>query len=228
MPLWYRGLCQPGPALSDIFREIEEELRRESLQQLWKRYGNFIIALAVIIVIATAGVMGWRAYRERVREAEGVQFAAALDLSHQGKNAEAAAAFAELARNASGGRATLASLEEAASKVKAGDKKGAIAIYNRLAADDSVDSVFRNVAVLLSARYQLDAGDPRAVIAQLQPLASGSGPWRGLAAQLTALAELKAGDRAKARADFETLAKDASQAQGTRQLAAGMAAAIAP
>ena len=214
--------------MSDIFREIEEELRRESLEQLWKRYSSYIIGLAVLIVIATAAVMGWRAYQQKQRETQGVQYAAALDLVHQNKEADAAAAFAELAQKADHGRAVLARLEEAASKINSSDVPGAIAVYDQVASDSSVDPGFRDAATILSARYMLDKGDPQTVIAKLQPLTVATSPWHGMALEFTALAELKAGDKAKAHGDFDTLSKDATVAQGVRQRAAEIAATLAP
>ena len=217
-----------GFALSDIFREIDEELRRDNLQQLWKKYGNYVIALAVLIVIATAAVVGWRAYRDRQREAQGAQYAAALDLVRQGKEADAGAAFAALAEKADAGRAVLARFEEAASKINTGDVAGAIAVYDQLVADNAVDPAFRDAATLLSARYTLDKGDPQTVIAKLQPLTTPTNPWHGLALELVGIAELKAGDNAKAHGDFNTLAKDTTVSQGVRQRAAEMAEALGP
>ena len=46
-----------GALLTDIFHEVDEEVRRERLQKLWERYSIYIIALAVLIV---AGVGAWR------------------------------------------------------------------------------------------------------------------------------------------------------------------------
>jgi hypothetical protein len=43
--------------MSDIFQEVEEDVRRERYEKLWKKYGNYIIALAVLIV---AGVAAWQ------------------------------------------------------------------------------------------------------------------------------------------------------------------------
>lgn len=214
--------------MSDIFREIDEELRRDNLQQLWSRYSYHIIALAVVVVLCTAGFMGWREYQLRAHQAEGVRYASALDMARQGKSAEAADAFSSLAQTSSAGRAALARLEAAASKAKAGDVPGAIAIYDQLSAGTKADSIFRDVATLLSARYGLDAGDPKAAIAKLQPLTVAGGSWRGMAAEMTAVAELKAGDKAKAKSDFEALAKDKGVSQGIRQRAAEMAETIAP
>lgn len=220
-------LCPYGFALSDIFREIDEELRRESVAQLWKKYGNYVIGLAVLVVIATAGVVGWRAYQEKQREAQGAEYASALDLAHSGKDADAAAAFASLAQTSDAGRAVLARFEEAASKIDTGDAAGAIAIYDQIAANGSVDSGFRDVATLLSARYTLDKGDPQTAIAKVQPLTSPTNAWRGLALELTALAELKSGDKTKAQKDFDNLGKDTTAPQGVRQRATAMAEALA-
>ncbi len=214
--------------MSDIFREIDEELRRENFQQLWTRFGKYVIALAVLAVVAAAAFAAWHEYQIHQSEAEGVRYAAALDLASQGKAAEAAEAFGVVASTASSGRVPLARLEEAASKVKDGDVAGAIAIYDRLAADTAVDPAFRDTATLLSARYGLDKGDPAAVVSQLRPLTDASNPWHGLALELTGLAELKAGDKAKARADFEALVKDNAVTQGVRQRAGEMVEAIGP
>lgn len=221
-------LCLYGFALSDIFREIEEELRRDSLAQLWKKYGSYVIGLAVLVVFATAAVVGWRAYQDKQREAQGGEYASALDLARQGKDADAAAAFASLSQKADAGRAVLARFEEAASKVNTGDAAGAIVAYDQLASDNSVDGAFRDVATLLSARYTLDKGDPKTAIAKLQPLTVSTNAWHGLASELTALAELKSGDQAKAQKDFDSLGKDATAPQAVRQRAAAMAEALAP
>ncbi len=48
-----------GAIVSDIFHEVDEEVRRERFKQLWERYSIFIVAIAVLII---AGVGGWRGY----------------------------------------------------------------------------------------------------------------------------------------------------------------------
>ena len=39
------------PFVSDIFHEVDEEVRREQLKKLWDRYGIYLIALAVLVVV---------------------------------------------------------------------------------------------------------------------------------------------------------------------------------
>ncbi len=38
--------------MSDIFQEVDEEVRREKLQQLWERHSNLIVSLALLVVLA--------------------------------------------------------------------------------------------------------------------------------------------------------------------------------
>ncbi|MCC8938164.1 tetratricopeptide repeat protein, partial [Bradyrhizobium sp. Arg68] len=86
--------------MSELFDEVDEEVRRERLQKLWDKYSLHIIALAILIV---AGVGGWRGYEylEAKKAAEaGAAFDRAAELSEQNKHAEAEAAFADLAAKA--------------------------------------------------------------------------------------------------------------------------------
>jgi hypothetical protein len=213
--------------VSDIFQEVDEELRRENFAKLWARFGKYVIALAVLIVLATAGVTQWRQYQKHQREAEGARYVAALDLARAGKDKDAADAFSVIARQAGGGHGMLARLEEAAMKARSGDTAGAVQLYGAVAADTSVDPIYRDVATLLAAQYGLDTGDPKAIIAQLAPLTSATNPWHPTALELTALAQLKSGDKAAARATYKRIADDLSAPQNLRARATEMIAALA-
>jgi len=179
-----------------------------------------LVGLAVVIVVAVAAVVGWRAYQQRVHEAEGERYALALDLARQGKDKEASEVFAEVSRQGNGGHAMLARFEDAALKSKGGDTKGAIALYDALSADSSLDPAYRDLARLMAAQNELKDGDPRAVITRVAPLTSTSNPWHPTALELTALAQLKAGDLAEARATYQRIADDLQAPQGLRARAA--------
>ena len=213
--------------MSDIFREIDEELRRDQLDKLWKRYGGYVIGFAVVIVLIVAAFVGWREYQRRQGEAASVRYAAALEIAGKEDAGKAAEAFGVLAREATSGPAVLARFQEAALRAKAGDAAGAIAIYKALAADGSVDAVYRELAQLLSAMHQIPTADPKSLIADLEPLTKEGSPWRPSALELTALAHLRAGERDAARDIYKKLADDLAAPQALRQRAAEMAAALA-
>ncbi len=81
--------------MSDIFREIDDELRRENLLQLWSRYSRYIIAGAVLLVLIAGGIFAWRQHLASERLAQANHYTAAVALAREGKDAEAAKVFAD-------------------------------------------------------------------------------------------------------------------------------------
>jgi hypothetical protein len=211
--------------VSDFFREIDEELRRDNLRKLWSRYGKYIVAGVVLIVLVVAGVAAWRDHQANERRAQGGRYTAALALARQGKDADAAKLFASLSQE-SGGYSVASAFEHAELLAKGGDRKAAAAAYDRLAGSSSIDPEFRDLAVLLSVMHGLPEGDPKAAAERLQPLTASDSPWRASALDLTAAAKLKAGDRSGALEIYRQLADDLAAPQGLRARAAEMAAAL--
>ncbi len=214
-----------GACVSEIFREIEEELRRDNLLKLWQRYGKYVVALAVLVLVIAGGIVAWRGHQASERRAQAARYTAALELARSGKQDDAAAAFAALARDADG-YGLLAAFEEAELLAKRGDRKAAIAAYDRLAATSGIDPEFRDLAVLLSVMQALPDGDAKTAGARLQPLTASGSAWRASALDLTAAAKLKAGDRDGAREIYQQLADDLTAPQGLRARAAELAAAL--
>jgi hypothetical protein len=219
----------PGPTgafVSDIFREIDEELRRDNLLKLWSRYGRHIVVLVVLVLVAAGSIVAWRDHQRSERRAQSMRYSSALSLVRDGKAAEAAKVFAVIAPEG-GGYATLASFEEAELLAKSGNRKGAAAAYDRIAETGGLDPVFRQLATLLSVMQGLPDTDPHSVIDRLAPVTSPGNPWRSTGLELTAAARLKAGDKSGALDVYKTLADDLAAPQGTRARAAEMAAALA-
>jgi hypothetical protein len=215
----------PGAAVSDIFREIEDELRRENLLKLWARYGRYIIAAAVLALVIAGAIVGWRNHLAAQRRAQGLQYSQALALARAGKPDDAVKEFALLAQHG-GGYGVPAAFERAELLAKSGDRKAAVALYDQIAATSGIDSNLRDLAVLLAVMHGLPDEHPQTAIARLAPLTANGNPWRPSALDLTAAARLQAGDRAGALKIYQQLADDLSAPQGLRARAAEMAAAL--
>ena len=212
--------------MSDIFREIDEELRRDNLLKLWSRYGRYIIAIAVFALVVAGGIVAWRDHQLSERRAQSTRYAAALTLARDGKEADAVKVFAAIA-DEGGGYAILASFEEAALLAKSGDREAAAAAYDRIAAASELDSNLRGLAVLLSVMQRMPDADPHTTIDRLAPLTASDNPWRPSAIELTALARLKSGDKTGALDLFKSLADDPETPQSLRARAAEMTVALA-
>lgn len=214
-----------GACVSDIFREIEDELRRDNLLKLWKRYSKHVIAGVLVVLVIAGGFVGWRDHVAAGRRAQSTRYSTALALARAGKDTDAAKEFGALAGQG-GGYGMLAAFEQAELLAKGGDNKGAIAAYDRLAAAGSVPTDLRGLAVLLSVTHSLPDGNPKAAIERLKPLTEEGNPWRASALDLTAAAKLKDGDRSGALAIYQKLADDLSAPRGLRARAAELAAAL--
>lgn len=213
--------------MSDIFTEIDEDLRRERALKLWKQYGNYLIMAAVLIVAATAGYVAWQDYSRKRAERAAAQYVAALDEAKSGHEAEASKALASIVQSGHGGYPALARLEEAGTKASAGDIAGAVTIYRQVAADTSVDRDIRDAATVLAALDSLDTANPGDMDKDLAALATPTSPWRYLAWEIEAAAALKAGKIEDARSNYSKISDDPQAPAALRARAAEMLAALA-
>lgn len=207
-----------------LIKEVDEELRHEQLENLWKRYGNIFVAASVALVLAVAGWQAWNAWQFKERQASGARFSEAVQLIAGNKRDQAAELLGKLAAEGSAGYRVLAELKLGDLRQEAGDGAGAAATYERVAGM-SVDEVYRNMAILKAAYLKLDAGDPAAVEKMVEALAVESSAWRHSAREVLALAALKRGDAARAAELFRKVADDPAAPQGVRARAAEMLAA---
>lgn len=211
--------------MADIFQEVEEDLRRDNLAKLWRRYGAWIIGLAAAIVVATAAFVGWRKYEESQQHALARQYAQATDLLGRSDREGALQAFASIGDDG-GGYAVLALLQEAQLLAESGDHSAAVALYERMAEDGGLDRPYRDLAVILLALHSLDRGDPAALTARLEPLTAAGNPWRYSALELTGLLAKRAGETTRAREIFAGLADDLQAPLGVRERATQLLASL--
>ena len=201
--------------MADIFEEVDDDLKEENLKKLWDRYGKYAAALVVLIIVGAAAGVGWRDYVENRQIGYGDEFSRAIELAQAGDNAEAASTLSRLAEDANPGYAMLARFREAATRRANNENSAALDLYETLAEDDSIEPLYRDLAVLLGVIMQAETGDPAALSDMLAPLAEG-GPWRHSAGEYLGLLALRQGDTAAARKHFQTVADDAEAPAGIR------------
>lgn len=204
--------------MTDIFDEVEEDIRRERMKKLWERWGIYIVAAAVLVVLLVAGWRGWEWYRQRQATAAGARFEAALTLARQDKAAEAIGDLDALAADGPAGYRLLARFR-AAGATAAKDPKAAVAAFDALAADGSLSAQMRDLARLRAAMILLGLKDRAGVTSRVQALAAPGNPWRNSAREILALAAWQAGDTAATAKLAGEMVADAQTAPGTRQRA---------
>ena len=213
--------------MSELFDEVDEEVRREQLKKLWDKYSIYIIALMVVVV---AGVGGWRGYQylEAKKAAEaGAAFDKAIELSEQDKHAEAEAAFTELAARAPSGYRTLARLR-AAGEAASRDPKAAVKMYDDIAADRSVGTEQQELAKLRAAGLLLDSASYAEMLQRLEPSTTAGATFRHSAREMLALSAWRNGDATAARKWLDAIAEDGETPPGLRSRAEALQALLPP
>jgi hypothetical protein len=201
--------------VSDIFQEVDEEVRREQLKKLWDRYGIYALIAAFLVV---AGIAAWRGYAwfEAKKAAEaGAAFEAASTLAETGKHSDAEAAFAKVAADGTSGYRNLARMREAAELAQV-DPKAAIAAYDKIAADGAVGAVLQDLAALRAGAILVDTASFDEAQRRLEPLTANDRTFRHTARELLVLAAWRAGDTAAAKRWFDMMAADALTPAATR------------
>ena len=205
--------------MTDIFQEVDEDVRRDKALEFWKKYQAYIIAAAVLIVLASAGFRYWQHQKEQAAQAAGEQFQAAIAAFDAGKPQEAFGGLSKLAAEAPGGYRVLAQMTEAGAKAQT-DPAAAIAAFQAIAGNGSVDPQFRDAARLRAALVQLDVpGEEAAGTAALTGLASADGPYRRLAKLTLGALAIGRGDYDDAGKQLDDVLGDPEISSTERQLA---------
>ena len=207
--------------MADIFREVEEDVRKERLEQLWKRYGDYAIAVVAVILIVVAGYVLWQRYQASQRAKAAAEFTAVQRITNP---AIAAGDFANLAKTAPGGYAELARLEQADALSAAGKNSEALDLYKKIAAGD--DGLLGNLARLRAGWLAVETASKNDLETLLAPLTDPTSPWRQSAREVLAYGQFRNGDMKGAETEFEALANDSGSPDSLRQRARAMASFI--
>lgn len=184
--------------MSDIFTEVDEEVRREQLKKLWERYGNYVIAAAFAVVLGVAAYRGYEWWQDRKAFEAGAAYDAAAQFADAGKHEEAEAAFGKLATEGTAGYRMLARLRQAA-EIAERDPTAAVAAYDAIARDNAGEPLVGELAAVRAAFLLVDTAKLDEMVQRLDPVAQPKGTFRHAARELLALSAWHNGDAAATR-----------------------------
>jgi hypothetical protein len=213
--------------VSELFDEVDEDVRRDQLKKLWEQYSIYIVAGALLII---ASVGGWRGYQylETKKAAEaGSAFDKAVELSEANKHSEAEAAFTDLAAKAPSGYRMLARLR-AAAEVATRDPRAAVKLYDDIAADRSISLPEQDLAKVRAAGLQLETATYPAMLQRLETATAPGATFRHSARELLALSAWRAGDMTAARQWLDIIANDGETPPSLRSRAEALQAMLPP
>jgi hypothetical protein len=198
--------------------EVTEEVRRDRLYATLRKYG-WIGILAVVLLVGGASVNEWRKARaQAAAQATGDAILAAVETEAASQRIEALEQI-----EVDGDGAALIALIEAA---ETGDPANGAEILAGLAADQTLPALYRDLAAL--KRAMLPGGVVSAAdrVEALTPLTVAGGPFRVLAEEQIALAEIELGTPEAARARLQALLSDTEASGALRQRATQLIVAL--
>ncbi len=195
--------------------EVTEELRRDQLFAMMRKYG-WVAALLVLLIVGGAAYSEWQKARaEAAAQALGDALSAALETEDA---AARAAAFDAI--KAEGDAGALVALLRAGA---VGDEES-LAALETLGAAPEVSALYRDLAAL---KHAMAGGmQPQARIDLLSPLTGGGAPFRVLAEEQIALAEIELGQNEAAISRLQALLIDNDASEPLRQRATQLIVAL--
>ena len=207
--------------MTDLFEEVEEQLRSDRYRALARKGAPWVLAIAAAALVVALGVWGWQQYQLQTTSKASEQYSAALTALGQGDQAKAVQLWGEVAKSPSKAYRSLALMQLGGAKLSSGkpeDVKAAVALFDQAAAA-APDDVVGDAARLKSAFAILDTAPFSEVEGRLAPLMKDGHPYRVQAREALAFAKLMKGDAAGARSDFVVITGTLGAPEGARQRA---------
>ena len=210
----------------DFFREVDEAVRQDKYKQLWDQYGIYALGAAAVVVVGVAGYKGWTFWQEKKAADAGAKFSQALSMEDGADAAKAREMFGALAEQGPQGYRVLARFQLAAAAAKSGETDKAVAEYDALAKDPTVDPILQGHAMLQAASLRLDKADYAEMEQRLKGLADSSNAWRFSARELLGLSAYRLKNMREAERQFSALIGDGAAPPDLRERANMMIALI--
>ena len=208
-----------------LFREVDEEVRQEQFKKLWDRFGNYVIALMVAVVVVVAGIKGWQFWQVRQSEAAADIYFAAAKAAGTGKAGEAVKQFAAVDH---AGFGQLARLREANGLASQGKTAAAVKLYDAIAADAAADPTLRDLARIRAGYVLADTLKPDELLLRLGAFDNDASPWRHAAREIFGIAAWRTADYTMAGRDMDAIMADPEAPASIRQRAQVMAQLLVP
>jgi|TARA_B100000401_G_scaffold398475_1_gene309144 hypothetical protein len=207
--------------VSDIFQEIDEDLRQDKVARLWKAYGKYLVALAVFIILVIASYRFIEHKNEKNREQTSELYELASETGRSGDKKAAIELLSDEMFDENIGYSIISKLKKAALAKSNNDLEGTEIVLKEIITNEDIPLYLRDLA-----RLKLFASDSDNNSSQLEVLIEEEGPWKFLALELKGGIQLEGGNLKEARSIFKELTDDANTPNNLRRRASEILKAL--
>jgi len=207
--------------VSDIFQEIDEDLRQDKVARLWKAYGKYLVALAVFIILVIASYRFIEHKNEKNREQTSELYELASETGRSGDKKAAIELLSDEMFDENIGYSIISKLKKAALAKSNNDLEGTEIVLKEIITNKDIPLYLRDLA-----RLKLFASDSDNNSSQLEVLIEEEGPWKFLALELKGGIQLEGGNLKEARSIFKELTDDSNTPNNLRRRASEILKAL--
>lgn len=204
--------------MTDLFEEVEEQLRSDRYRDLARRYLPLLLGIAAAAVLATLAYWGWDYYQRQTVAKASDTYAAAISAIQAGDRDKARQLWTEVSKSQAKGYKALSLMHLAAFEMEAKKTPEAVKLLDE-AAKVAPDPIIGDAARLKSAFALLDTAPYKELEGRLTPLTEDGRPYRLQAREALAFAKVMGGNTAGARGDFVVLSLSQGAGEGVQQRA---------
>lgn len=191
--------------MSDAFiREVDEDIRQKQLSGLWKKYGKFLIGIAIGIIV----IVGGRALYTNMNESKYLNEAQAYSDALKSDIGTISTALDTLLESEVEGYQIIATFKKAELAINDGDNVAAAAIFDHFIANANVPQIYKDMAAIQASLLMLDSETTDQTRSRLSLILNGANNFQYLGQELIALSELKSGNIDEAKTRFSALTEN--------------------
>ena len=197
--------------MSDIFQEVDKELREEKYKTIWTKYKYYIIGFFVLFVFGVGFNSFWKQHSYNEVNDRSTRFFAAMELAQEDKASAIIMLqeFVSKEKDSSEYHAMIARFAEAAIRRSEKDFSGALAIYDEIRLDE-ISIFYGDYAKLSSAEMLIALNDVDRAIVILLEISSNFSELKFIAEEYLGYILINRGNYTEAKTVFKSLAEEAS------------------
>lgn len=211
--------------MSDVFEEVDEDIRRDRMKKLWKTYGPWVIGVCAIIILAVGGAKGYESYQlSKSVEASNAYIAYVEALKSEADSAEALKTLEATGHKSYNFLGKMSQADAFAS-----DKNiiEAVKVYDIIAFDNALPQNDRDIAAIKAVYLLIDSASFDDIKKRLEQLNVVENAFRFQARELIGLSAYKNGEYKEAQSIFSELSQNAQTPNSIRTRATNMLALLA-
>ena len=185
--------------MSDIFQEIDNELRRDRLSRFWDQNGLVIIVASVALVLVVAVSVIFSSWRASQNEASSERYEQLLEHLDGASIDEKISALETFIREEDRGYKVLSQMRLAALMAEIGDYETAARMFEEVAVNGQLPLAVRDYAILQSGAALVSVVAPADIEVRLSKILQNQHGMRGQAREILALSYLLADQPLQAR-----------------------------